>query len=45
VVQKQLKLPGAWWSAANAEHMLALHVNHANGEWDAYWNTNLRYAA
>lgn len=45
VVQKRLKLPGAWWSAANAEHMLALRVNRANGEWHAYWNTNLRYAA
>jgi hypothetical protein len=45
VVQKRLKLPGAWWSAANAEHMLALRVSRANGEWNAYWNTNLRYAA
>ena len=24
LVQKRLKLPGAWWTAANAEHMLAL---------------------
>lgn len=40
VVQKRLKLPGAWWSAANAEHMLALRVNRANNEWAGYWATN-----
>jgi len=37
LVQKRLKLPGAWWTAANAEHMLALRVNRANGEWSQYW--------
>jgi hypothetical protein len=26
LVQKRLKLPGVWWTAANAEHMLALSV-------------------
>jgi hypothetical protein len=45
--RQRLKLPGAWCTAANAEHMLALRVNRTNvewdGEWDAYWNTNLRY--
>ena len=45
LVQKRLKLPGAWWQAANAEHMLALRVNRANGEWQEYWATDYRYAA
>lgn len=38
VVQKRLKLPGSWWCAENAEHMLALRLNRANGQWDNYWN-------
>jgi hypothetical protein len=45
VVQKRLKLPGAWWLAANAEHMLALRVNRANREWAGYWSTHYQYAA
>jgi hypothetical protein len=44
VVQKRLKLPGAWWEAANAEHMLALRLNRANKEWASYWATNYHYA-
>jgi hypothetical protein len=38
LVQKRLKLPGSWWCAANAEHMLALRLNRANKQWDTYWN-------
>lgn len=38
IVQKRLKLPGSWWCAANAEHMLALRLNRANRQWDGYWN-------
>ncbi len=45
IVQKRLKLPGAWWCAANAEHMLALRLNRANRQWDDYWATNLEQAA
>jgi len=37
VVQKRLKLPGAWWRVKNAEYMLALRINRQNGDWDAYW--------
>ncbi len=37
VVQKRLKLPGAWWLVEHAEHMLALRINRLNGDWDAYW--------
>lgn len=38
IVQKRLKLPGSWWCAENAEHMLALRLNRANRQWDSYWN-------
>ena len=34
-----------WWLAANAENMLALRVNRANGEWRGYRATEYRYAA
>jgi len=37
VVQKKLKLSGAWWEIQNAEHMLALRINRANRKWDGYW--------
>lgn len=45
LIQKRLKLPGAWWLASNAENMLALRTSRANGEWQNYWATNYRYAA
>jgi len=45
LLQKRLKLPGAWWQADNAHTMLALRVNRANGEWSNYWSTTYRYAA
>lgn len=45
IVQKRMKLPGTWWLAANADHMLALRVNRANNEWADYWATDYRYAA
>jgi len=38
VIQQRLKLPGAWWKAANVESMLALRVVRANGDWEKYWN-------
>lgn len=45
IVQKRMKLPGSWWLAANADHLLALRVNRANNEWAGYWATDYRYAA
>jgi hypothetical protein len=44
-VQKRLKLPGAWWTPENAEHLLALRVGQHNGEWPSYWTTNCLYVA
>lgn len=37
IVQPRLKRPGAWWTLDNAEHMLALRLNRANGLWEQYW--------
>lgn len=45
IVQQRLKRPGAWWCATNAEHMLALRLNRANRQWDAYWATQFKQAA
>lgn len=45
IVQQRLKRPGAWWNPANAEHMLALRLNRANRQWEAYWATDLKQAA
>jgi hypothetical protein len=40
-----MKLPGTWWLAANADHMLALRINRANSKWANYWATSYLYAA
>ena len=37
LIQKRLKLPGAWWSSAPLETLLALRLTRANQEWEAYW--------
>ena len=37
VIQKRLKIAGAWWKASNAEHMLNLRTCRANGLWNEYW--------
>ena len=44
IIQKRLKLSGAWWKEENAEKMLALRVVRANEEWQSYWD-DLRQAA
>jgi len=38
VIQKRLKLPGAWWRKDNAQAMLNLRVARANHRRDHYWN-------
>lgn len=45
IVQQRLKRPGAWWRTENAEHMLALRLNRANRQWNAYWATEFQQAA
>jgi hypothetical protein len=37
VLQKRLKIAGAWWLEPNAERMLQLRTLRANGDWDKYW--------
>lgn len=37
VIQKRLKLPGAWWKEDNAQAMLNLRSARANHRWDDYW--------
>jgi len=44
VIQKRLKLSGAWWKACHVNPMLSLRVVRANGEWSEYWE-NLRKVA
>jgi hypothetical protein len=39
IVQQRLKRPGAWWRIENADHMLALRLNRANKQWNAYWHS------
>lgn len=38
VIQRRLKLPGAWWLIENATGMLAFRVLRANGLLDYYWD-------
>jgi hypothetical protein len=37
VVQKHLKLAGAWWRIEHAKNMIKLITCRANDLWDAYW--------
>lgn len=37
IIQKRLKLSGAWWLENNANAMLKLRVIRANGLWNSYW--------
>jgi hypothetical protein len=37
VIQKRLKLAGAWWKTENIQPMLTLRIVRANGEWNGYW--------
>lgn len=38
IIQKRLKISGAWWKIENANAMLQLRVARANGYWTDYWN-------
>lgn len=44
VIQKRLKLSGAWWKAENVEPMLALRIIRANEEWNDYWKNSAKAA-
>ena len=40
VIQKRLKLSGAWWKVENIRPMLALRIVRANEEWESYWGNS-----
>ena len=37
VLQKRLKIPGAWWRLKRAEEMAQLRAMRANRRWDEFW--------
>ena len=37
LIQKRLKIAGAWWSIEQAKSMLSLRVMRANNLWNQYW--------
>ncbi len=37
IVQKRMKIAGAWWKCENANAMLQLRTARANGYWENYW--------
>jgi len=37
IIQKRLKIAGAWWKENNAGNMLSLRILRANGQWKSYW--------
>ncbi len=37
IIQKRLKLPGAWWTPSNAQAILNLRCLRANHRWNDYW--------
>ena len=49
IVQKRLKIPGAWWLTETVEHMLKLICLRENGDWENYWDNcyqkKINYAA
>jgi hypothetical protein len=38
LVQRRLKLPGAWWLRENAANVIQMRVTRANQQWDQFWN-------
>lgn len=38
VIQKRLKIAGAWWKKENANAMINLRTTRLNGYWEAYWD-------
>ena len=37
IIQKRLKIAGAWWKEDHAKKMLSLRARRANKEWESYW--------
>ena len=45
IIQKRLKIPGAWWLPQTAQNMLTLRCARFNGMWSSYWDTQHREVA
>ena len=39
IIQKRLKIAGAWWTIKNARIMLSLRVDRADGYWNKHWDS------
>ncbi len=37
IIQKRLKIAGAWWKPEIAEYMLSLRILRINNDWADYW--------
>ena len=37
LIQKRIKIPGAWWLRENAEILAHLRVLRTNGQWEKLW--------
>jgi hypothetical protein len=44
VIQKRLKIAGAWWKMENANAMINLRTTRLNGFWEAYWDSERKAA-
>jgi len=45
LIQKRLKLSGAWWRRENAKNMAELRVLRANGGWEYLWQGDFSHLA
>lgn len=45
IIQERLKRAGAWWAPSHVDAMLALRLNRANRQWNAYWGAVEKEAA
>jgi hypothetical protein len=41
IIQTRLKLPGAWWLTANAQHIVNLRCMRQSNRWNTYWDEKL----
>lgn len=44
VIQKRLKIAGAWWKIEHANAMINLRTTRLNGYWEAYWTSERKAA-
>lgn len=45
VIQKRMKIAGAWWKVENINKMLSLLTCRQNGKWEEYWGKIVKVAA